>query len=742
MTSYQSKPRYSIWRKADQHVSPGNSVILTSNWDFTPVINLLRSPTYPNKGQSTCDTSSDYPQPSLASHELSEDDVGGSEIGETCLKGENLSTPKLGDFSSLWELLGSASISPASKNETRLQPEPSQTTSSKPITILKRPMVEGTVSTPKSPPQPVINSMAQSKHDAQHSVPVQRRRRRNKTTQEACLSESNVEGESDSCPSVFDSPLSHPQRIPSMIPPQVGVSEARAGHLETPPSSFDELDDYLTSKNVKTSASAGAPRLQSLAYTCAADQRVGLLTKLLKDFPVYAELLAESGRSKPSKKLDISARPIHVFVDMSNIMVGFHDTMKISRNIPVQTRIRRLPLSFQNFSLILERGRSAAKRVLVGSDRIAAINESEQLGYEANILNRVQKFKQLTPRPVKLRRNPRITSQDGGHSSETNDAPEGRWVEQGVDEILHLKILESLLDADEPATIVLATGDAAEAEYSGGFMKMVKRALQRGWRVELVSFSQVTSNAYKKKEFPSLVPDTNIDHFTMANFFPQDLYGGAIKAIIPERWLDASSLRQIPDHQELFLSPTTLSNLIFEINERVSEDTALSALQSTPNQEILEILGSNPGATPETVDKAAALYHLNDIRDGDWDALRIVTPPQQVSVQKLPSAKSYKGVAQIISTAVPRSGVAPSIGGAAAGSSADGALISSVIVHYLLVRLEEQETDVLVFFNVPHKEFDEKGDPRGLLEEEELASETINGLVDSLEVVDWGLFGG
>jgi hypothetical protein len=288
-----------------------------------------------------------------------------------------------------------------------------------------------------------------------------------------------------------------------MIPPQVGISEIRTGLLETPPSSFDELDDFLTSKNVKISASAGAPRLQPLIYTSAADQRVGLLTKLLKDFPDYAELIAESGRSKPSKKHDISARPIHVFVDMSNIMVGFHDTMKLSRNIPVQTRIRRLPLSFQNFSLILERGRSAAKRVLVGSDRIAAISESEQLGYEANILNRVQKIKQLTPRQVKSRRNPRITSQDGGQSSETNDAPEERWVEQGVDEILHLKILESLLDADEPATIVLATGDAAEAEYSGGFMKMAERALLRGWRVELVSFSQVTSYAYRKKEFRS-----------------------------------------------------------------------------------------------------------------------------------------------------------------------------------------------------------------------------------------------
>lgn len=181
------------------------------------------------------------------------------------------------------------------------------------------------------------------------------------------------------------------------------------------------------------------------------------------------------------------------------IMVGFHDAVKVSRNIPVSTRIRRVPLSFQNFSLILERGRLASKRVLVGSDRFAAIDEGEKLGYETNILDRVQKVKQPTRRQLRFRKNPRGT-QDGS-GSETNDMPPGRWVEQAVDEILHLKILESLLDTDEPATIVLATGDAAEAEFSGGFMRMVERALQRGWNVELVSFSQVTSFAYRKKEF-------------------------------------------------------------------------------------------------------------------------------------------------------------------------------------------------------------------------------------------------
>jgi hypothetical protein len=183
-------------------------------------------------------------------------------------------------------------------------------------------------------------------------------------------------------------------------------------------------------------------------------------------------------------------------------MVGFHDAVKYSRNIPLTTRIRRVHMSFANLALIMERGRHAAKRVLVGSDRLPSIDEAETLGYEANILDRVHKVKCTTPRRNnKSRKIPGSGSQGTSGGPETV-APSGeRWVEQGVDEILHLKILESLLDTDEPATIVLATGDAAVAEFSGGFMRMVERALQRGWSVELVSFTQVTSYAYRKKEF-------------------------------------------------------------------------------------------------------------------------------------------------------------------------------------------------------------------------------------------------
>ena len=181
-------------------------------------------------------------------------------------------------------------------------------------------------------------------------------------------------------------------------------------------------------------------------------------------------------------------------------MIGFHDCLKQSRDVPLSTRIRRVPMSFHSLSLVLERGRPAAKRVLVGSDKFPTIQQAKRIGYETNILERVHKSKELTPRQKKFRNGGGTSGVSSG--SETPSRPE-KWVEQAVDEILHLKILESLIDADSPGTILLATGDAAEAEYSGGFMKMVERALSKGWSVELYSFKMNTSGAYKRKEFRS-----------------------------------------------------------------------------------------------------------------------------------------------------------------------------------------------------------------------------------------------
>jgi len=180
-------------------------------------------------------------------------------------------------------------------------------------------------------------------------------------------------------------------------------------------------------------------------------------------------------------------------------MIGFQDSLKIARGLGINARVRRQPLSFHNLSLVLERGRPTAKRVLVGSDNFPAIQEAKTIGYETNILDRVHKAKELTPRQKRYS-NANGAASSGSETTAVMYAPE-KWVEQAVDEILHLKILESVVDAKEPSTIVLATGDAAEAEYSQGFLKMVERAMVKGWKVELCSFRRNISGAYRKKEF-------------------------------------------------------------------------------------------------------------------------------------------------------------------------------------------------------------------------------------------------
>jgi len=232
----------------------------------------------------------------------------------------------------------------------------------------------------------------------------------------------------------------------------------------------------------------------------AAERKAKLTLMLIRRFPAERDYLTHPLPAQQPQE-GTEAQGIHVFVDASNIMIGFHDELKRARKIPITSHVRRVPFSFHSLALIMERGRQTAKRVLVGSTPlIPAFEEAKQMGYETSILDKVQKAKELTPRQRKYGKGSGTSGQSSG--SETNAAygPE-KWTEQAVDEILHLKILESLVDSKEPATIVLATGDAAVAEYSQGFMKMVERALGKGWKVELVSWSKNMSFLYRKKEF-------------------------------------------------------------------------------------------------------------------------------------------------------------------------------------------------------------------------------------------------
>lgn len=188
----------------------------------------------------------------------------------------------------------------------------------------------------------------------------------------------------------------------------------------------------------------------------------------------------------------------------------------------------------------------------------------------------------------------------------------------------------------------------------------------------------------------------------------------------------------MPDHQEVFLSSNTLSNLIIEINQRVSEQDALNASAKFTR-------GTVPPsgcATPQVIDHGACLYHLVDFCDAQ-DKIEVISSPERIDVPGVSSSSpapvqinAYKCASSI--TTQKRD---------AHRDSTDGPPPSSTVTcHYLLIRLEEQETDILAWFNVPHDEFLENGDVQGLTNEIDLAKSTIDALASKLEIKDWGLF--
>ncbi|KAJ3808596.1 hypothetical protein F5876DRAFT_78582 [Lentinula aff. lateritia] len=79
-----------------------------------------------------------------------------------------------------------------------------------------------------------------------------------------------------------------------------------------------------------------------------------------------------------------------------------------------------------------------------------------------------------------------------------------RYREQGVDELLQLKLHQVLASIDGPppkgSTIILATGDGNVGQFNeDGFLGGVRTALRRGWKVELYAWEGGLSRAWKRE---------------------------------------------------------------------------------------------------------------------------------------------------------------------------------------------------------------------------------------------------
>ena len=272
------------------------------------------------------------------------------------------------------------------------------------------------------------------------------------------------------------------------------------------PSSFEDARQSLSSFRRKSFHSIpptfSSPNLPSRPTTIppaapsAADRRRILIQKLISTHPDEVDRILgqPAGPMYLSNLSDLASRELHIFVDNSNILIGFYKAYKSKHKI-TDLFFRTPKFDFHAFSMILERGRPVSRKFLAGSNPLVQpVALAQHLGYQVSILERVVDTN--TERIIS-------TSSPYLSDSATRPPQRERKREQAVDEILHLKILESLLDVPTPGIIVLATGDAAPAEFSpdGGFLKCIQRALKRGWDVELVCWRKSMSRLWREKAF-------------------------------------------------------------------------------------------------------------------------------------------------------------------------------------------------------------------------------------------------
>ncbi|GBE84265.1 hypothetical protein BKA93DRAFT_802307 [Sparassis latifolia] len=252
---------------------------------------------------------------------------------------------------------------------------------------------------------------------------------------------------------------------------------------------------------------------------------------------------------------------IHVFIDHSNILIGFVTYLKRHLHHLIRKAGKHAHMSHAALALILERGRPITRRVLVASSPLYQPMESAvQLGYEVRVYARVpdtgdgadrqprepERERELqNPNgdnvhpPFKGRgRKPAIPynhsrGQPNGHSHKSSIGGGGtstesepgagtgtgatssssgngngnnarvRYREQGVDELLQLKLHQAIAAADAVppgATIVLATGDGNVGQFNEeGFLGCVRTALKKGWRVELYAWEGGLSKAWMRE---------------------------------------------------------------------------------------------------------------------------------------------------------------------------------------------------------------------------------------------------
>lgn len=184
---------------------------------------------------------------------------------------------------------------------------------------------------------------------------------------------------------------------------------------------------------------------------------------------------------------------------------------------------------------------------------IAPLTESRFQGYEISILQRVPRPPDSKSKPAAViaadaEKAGKDKKRQGSATVNTNARKAGpeadennskHYKEQGVDEVLHLKILETLMDYS-PSTnasktrpvLVLATGDANSSEYNPtGFLGCVRRALALGWDVELLAFPEGLASTWIGEQARATLEHENNEKYGILRIIDLEVFAEEMCAV-------------------------------------------------------------------------------------------------------------------------------------------------------------------------------------------------------------------
>lgn len=210
----------------------------------------------------------------------------------------------------------------------------------------------------------------------------------------------------------------------------------------------------------------------------------------------------------------------------------------------------------------------------------------------------------------------------------------------------------------------------------------------------------------------------------------KDLFGGALSANIPKGFVDASTIRQVPDHQEVFLDPHSNASLVIEILDIESVDQGLTAATHH-----FKLLANDNEAISYEIFKSITS------KSGETD-LNGIAP---LIVESINLSSNVKGIKA--------TGISLSItSGTQKVPKYNHTSPDTVFIAVAVITLSDVDSDILISINIPidiapsnNKEENKllSSEPvvTTVSEASSISNTIMNEIVKSFKINNWSLFG-